>query len=763
MNANQVRVLLIEDDEEDFLITQDVMEDIPGRRYQLFWAPGYEEGLKAIQQQTHDVYLVDYRLGQENGLQLVNVARNMERSGPIILLTGSDDFQLDLEAMKMGAADFLVKGQITPHVLDRSLRYSLQLNETLGQLRRSQRLLKEAQEVASLGHFERLMNPDQINWSDEHYRIFGLEPQAMPITQQLYLQYVDPRDVNRLLAIFGRLSPNENLLEIEYYINTADGKRKCLIGRIRGQFDESGQLIRIHGTTQDITEQRERENRLNVLRSAIENATIPIAWADMEGTLVFVNEAFMRFWGIADTKALVGNNFDDLMQHSNWLKNGRAQLMQHGKWSGEEVVQLNSGQKVHIFLSTNLVHDNHQQPVNMLVSLVDISQIKEQELQIAREKENAQTYLEMAGSLIIVIERDEKVKLVNREGSRLLGYEEKEIVDKNWFDHFIPPAEREEVRGVFHKVLNGEMAHVEFYENRILNQQGEPRLIRWYNRVLRREDGSIIGSISSGVDITEQKKAEQLLKNYAQQLEEDVRIQTEQLSLSEAKLTEASKMAKTGYWELDLRGESPVANFSKEYCQLYEVAEGANQGDPRYFLQFVNEADRQEVQELARKGMATGENQQFDFQITTARGNEKYLRAQLNCIKNEQGKVVRTFSVVQDITDQKLAAIQLETALASERELGQLKSRFVSMASHEFRTPLSSIMSSVSLIEMYTEKGIHDKNLKHIRRIQSSVNNLTTILNDFLSLEKLESGKVQVKTEQVDIGDFIEELQEGLG
>ncbi|MEL6844412.1 MAG: PAS domain S-box protein, partial [Bacteroidota bacterium] len=382
---------------------------------------------------------------------------------------------------------------------------------------------------------------------------------------------------------------------------------------------------------------------------------------------------------------------------------------------------------------------------------------------IAREKENAQTYMEMAGSLIIVIERDEKVKLVNREGSRLLGYEEKEIVGKNWFDHFIPPAEREEVRGVFHKVLNGEMAHVEFYENRILNQQGEPRLIRWYNRVLRREDGSIIGSISSGVDITEQKKAEQLLKNYAQQLEEDVRIQTEQLSLSEAKLTEASKMAKTGYWELDLRGERPVANFSKEYCQLYEVAEGANQGDPRYFLQFVNEADRQEVQELARKGMATGENQQFDFQITTARGNEKYLRAQLNCIKDEQGRVVRTFSVVQDITDQKLAAIQLETALASERELGQLKSRFVSMASHEFPTPLSSIMSSVSLIEMYTEKGIHDKNLKHIRRIQSSVNNLTTILNDFLSLEKLESGKVQVKPEQVDIGDFIEELQEGLG
>lgn len=103
---------------------------------------------------------------------------------------------------------------------------------------------------------------------------------------------------------------------------------------------------------------------------------------------------------------------------------------------------------------------------------------------------------------------------------------------------------------------------------------------------------------------------------------------------------------------------------------------------------------------------------------------------------------------------------QLKKSLEKERELGQLKSRFVSMASHEFRTPLSSILSSASIIEMYLDREIYDKQYKHIQRIRSSVNNLTTILNDFLSLEKMESGKLTANLEEFDLHAFILDLIE---
>ena len=101
---------------------------------------------------------------------------------------------------------------------------------------------------------------------------------------------------------------------------------------------------------------------------------------------------------------------------------------------------------------------------------------------------------------------------------------------------------------------------------------------------------------------------------------------------------------------------------------------------------------------------------------------------------------------------------ELKVSLDKEKELSKMKSRFVSMASHEFRTPLSAILSSADLIEAYTKESAGDKRLKHVERIRASVNNLTNILNDFLSLSKLEENQVQHRPTEFDLGDFCQEI-----
>ena len=106
--------------------------------------------------------------------------------------------------------------------------------------------------------------------------------------------------------------------------------------------------------------------------------------------------------------------------------------------------------------------------------------------------------------------------------------------------------------------------------------------------------------------------------------------------------------------------------------------------------------------------------------------------------------------------------VELRASLDKEKELNELKSRFVSMASHEFRTPLSTINSSAALIGRYTEQEQQDKREKHVNRIKSAVKNLTGILNDFLSLSKLEEGKVNYQPEQLVWKDFYEEVKEEL-
>lgn len=110
----------------------------------------------------------------------------------------------------------------------------------------------------------------------------------------------------------------------------------------------------------------------------------------------------------------------------------------------------------------------------------------------------------------------------------------------------------------------------------------------------------------------------------------------------------------------------------------------------------------------------------------------------------------------KEVEDRIRAENEVKIALAKERDLNELKSRFVSMASHEFRTPLSSILSSVNLIQRYIEHGKPDQTGKHIARIKGSVKNLTDILNDFLSLGKLEEGKVNIDLETVELKEFIE-------
>ena len=105
---------------------------------------------------------------------------------------------------------------------------------------------------------------------------------------------------------------------------------------------------------------------------------------------------------------------------------------------------------------------------------------------------------------------------------------------------------------------------------------------------------------------------------------------------------------------------------------------------------------------------------------------------------------------------------ELKFSLQKEKELNELKSRFMSMASHEFRTPLSTILSSVALIARYPHTEDDEKRQKHINRIKSSISNLNGILNDFMSLGKLEEGKVALKVEVIDLGDLCQDIKEDL-
>lgn len=140
-----------------------------------------------------------------------------------------------------------------------------------------------------------------------------------------------------------------------------------------------------------------------------------------------------------------------------------------------------------------------------------------------------------------------------------------------------------------------------------------------------------------------------------------------------------------------------------------------------------------------------------------ARSGGQYFNIKAIPVRNNLGAVDEVLCVLQDITAQKEMEAGLIEALDRQKELGELKSRFVTMASHEFRTPLTAILASTFLLESYSGDDYNKEKVVHANRIKRSVNNLTNILNEFLSLEKLEANKVSVQHTDINVPEYIQD------
>jgi two-component system, cell cycle sensor histidine kinase and response regulator CckA len=151
MSDPAVRVLLVDDDEDDYIITRDLVAQIGNPPYRLDWIDNYDGALAALQRREHDICLLDYRLGERTGLELLRESQSFSGRPPMILLTGQGDHEIDLEATKAGAADYLIKGQLDADKLERAIRYAIEGQHAKERLRRDRDLISRIMETSPVG------------------------------------------------------------------------------------------------------------------------------------------------------------------------------------------------------------------------------------------------------------------------------------------------------------------------------------------------------------------------------------------------------------------------------------------------------------------------------------------------------------------------------------------------------------------------------------------------------------------------------------
>lgn len=227
MSGSPLRVLLVEDDEEDFMIARELFDDIQYHAYQLDWVEFYDDALTEIKRQRHDVYLLDYHLGARDGLELLGEAIAAGCCKPMIMLTGQGGHDVDVEAMRAGAYDYMVKGQITPGMLERSIRYAIEHAKSTDALRETVRITSALLTVAgNLDHGVAITDPllpeEPLVYLNEAYaQMTGYSRQELLGRNPSILQGIqtNPRKVQEMRETLGRGEPYEGVITI----HRADG------------------------------------------------------------------------------------------------------------------------------------------------------------------------------------------------------------------------------------------------------------------------------------------------------------------------------------------------------------------------------------------------------------------------------------------------------------------------------------------------------------------------------------------------------------
>jgi PAS domain S-box-containing protein len=505
----------------------------------------------------------------------------------------------------------------------------------------------------------------------------------------------------------------------------------------------------------DLLEQRvaqrtaELEKANNRLAAIFDHSGDAIVLLDIEQGIQQANRAFDSTWAVA-ADHYIGTQLSAFIQSDGNL-NLDAVIAEvartHRTYQFEAQAIRRDGSTFDVEMSIAPVNRSTEAVSNLVCIIRDITERKKAELAIAEERNLLRTVIDAVPAFIYVKDTDHRMILNNVAHARSLGFDTPLAAVGSTDNDLFPPAMVAKFHDDEARIFRTDCT-ILASEERTLDQDGQEIWGLTTKVPLRNTKNELIGLVGITHDISRLKATEEALRYHEQQLHESQKML--QLVLDTI----------------------PVAVFWKDRESVYlgcnrRFAEDAGL---THTIEIIGKSDKQlpwlasEAAAFRADDCAVMESGApklaYEETIFTVTGNQRYIQTNKLPLRNEESQVIGVLGAYIDITERKQAEETLKLALAQEKELGELKSRFVSMASHEFRTPLTAILATTDTLSHYRHKMDAAQVDQRLTKIRQQVIHMKDIIDDVLQLARAGAGRLNFNPVHADLDQLCQEIVE---
>jgi PAS domain S-box-containing protein len=581
---------------------------------------------------------------------------------------------------------------------------------------------------------ERILGHSLIDRKDETgYANYGaIHPGGKPYTIE---DYPTIKSLNT-----GRTTRDE-----EMHYRRPDGKVVILKISSSPVLSEEGEILAAVTTFEDVTDKREAELEHRKLLERYESL---LNWAgegifgiDLDGRVTFINAAAVKKLGYKQEE-LRGKIIHDLIHHSKedgtpyHIIDSPVFRAFTGIPTGhitDEVFWRKDGTRIYVdYVSNPIVEDG--KVVGAVVTFRNITDKKIAEQSYKEAKELSDNILSTTNALIIGTTPCGKIVFFNKACEQVSGWSKEDALSKSWIELLIPDYLRHSIKNS----LSQEQS--DSFQMPLVTKDGNERIISWNSSKLSKVQNKESICIYTGVDITDQKKAESLLKQ------------------SEERLHLATTASHVGIWDLNLQTGEAWRNDIHD--QIFGAKNRFSDWSFEKFLGFVSSEDKERVKSLMMNAVEDKGSFQFECRIKRLDGEERWMLASGRVhFKPDGTPADRMLGTNFDITEQKKDELRLREALSTRDE-------FISVASHELKTPLTSMRMQIQLVSrMVTKSGLAgvtpDRLTETFRNTIQQIDRLNLLVEDMLNLIRHTKGQITYSFEKVNLSPIALRVIEG--